>query len=62
MGGARRVYRASCGLALQGDFPWPGVVPISCGGGIRIRTGAPQDIVSGVIDAGGRFCLGSLQG
>ncbi|MBA7536108.1 hypothetical protein ES705_28370 [subsurface metagenome] len=54
--GARRVYRGGCALATSGVFPWPGVVSISCGGGIQIRTGAPQDIVSGGIDAGSRFC------
>jgi len=37
-------------------------MPISCGTGSRIRSRVPQDIVSGSIDAGGRFCLRSLQG
>ena len=57
IGGAWGISRGGCALATSGVFPWPGVVPISCGGGIRIRTGAPQDIVSGGIDAGSRFCL-----
>jgi len=51
----------SYALALQVGFPWPGVMPISCGVRSGIARGVAQDIVSGVIDAGSRFCLRRLR-
>jgi len=62
IGGAGIVYPGGCALALQGGFPCPGGVSISCGARSRIARGVPQDIVSGCIDAGSRFCLCRLQG
>ena len=62
IGGVGRVHRGVCAITAQKGFPRPGVVSISCGAGSRIAPGVPQDIVSGAIGAGSRFCLRSLQG
>jgi len=51
-----------CALALQVGFPWPGVVPISCGARSGIARGVPQDIVPGGACGAGPGCRESAGG